>query len=257
MISSVRNISAFLNRHPVGLGIDNLPLYPLTRVSKTLSQYRLLELAALDLQSKCGQGASLQQIVETVCTHTVFSSSQKQAEILKLLNILKTMAPRYVCEIGSYLGGTLFLLSRVAAPAALIISVDLGLSRERCWAHSRLASGGQRIVSIRGSSRSLSTIRRVQSQLRGDKLDVLLIDGDHSYDGVRADFLNYKGLVRQGGLIVIHDIVPDFRTRFGITTSSDTGEVPKFWSEIKRDYSTAEIIHDTEQDGFGIGIVYA
>ena len=35
--------------------------------------------------------------------------------------------------------------------------------------------------------------------------DVLVIDGDHSYDGVKFDFDHYAPLVRPGGLIVIDD----------------------------------------------------
>lgn len=36
--------------------------------------------------------------------------------------------------------------------------------------------------------------------------DVLFIDGDHSFEGVRADYTDYRGLVRPGGLICFHDI---------------------------------------------------
>ncbi len=35
--------------------------------------------------------------------------------------------------------------------------------------------------------------------------DLLLIDGDHSYDGVRQDFENYAPLVRKGGIILFDD----------------------------------------------------
>ena len=35
--------------------------------------------------------------------------------------------------------------------------------------------------------------------------DVLIIDGDHSYEGVKADFVNYLPAVRQGGYIIFDD----------------------------------------------------
>jgi predicted O-methyltransferase YrrM len=85
---------------------------------------------------------------------------------------------------------------------------------------------------------------------------VLFIDGDHSYDAVKADFSHYGPLVRGGGLIAFHDIVPDFRTRFGTPTDSDTGEVPRFWAEVTQRYKTTEIIESVQQDGYGIGIVH-
>jgi predicted O-methyltransferase YrrM len=35
--------------------------------------------------------------------------------------------------------------------------------------------------------------------------DVLVIDGDHSYAGVKADFENYLGMMRPGGFIIFDD----------------------------------------------------
>jgi hypothetical protein len=35
--------------------------------------------------------------------------------------------------------------------------------------------------------------------------DVLIIDGDHSYDGVKADFVNYMAAVKRGGYIIFDD----------------------------------------------------
>ena len=37
-------------------------------------------------------------------------------------------------------------------------------------------------------------------------LDVLFIDGDHSYEGVKHDLDNYGFLVKSGGSIVCHDV---------------------------------------------------
>jgi hypothetical protein len=43
--------------------------------------------------------------------------------------------------------------------------------------------------------------------------DVLLIDGDHSYEGVKADWDNYMPMVLPGGLVILHDIE---NPRFGV-----------------------------------------
>jgi hypothetical protein len=37
------------------------------------------------------------------------------------------------------------------------------------------------------------------------KIDVLFIDGDHSYEGVKLDFELYSKLISQKGIIIIHD----------------------------------------------------
>ncbi len=62
--------------------------------------------------------------------------------------------------------------------------------------------------------------------------------------------------VRSGGIVAFHDIVPDFRTRYGTPTRADAGEVPKFWAELKCRYAkTRELVEDPMQDGFGIGLL--
>ena len=38
-------------------------------------------------------------------------------------------------------------------------------------------------------------------------IDILIIDGDHSYDMVKADFNNYEKFVKKGGYIFIHDTI--------------------------------------------------
>jgi hypothetical protein len=58
--------------------------------------------------------------------------------------------------------------------------------------------------------------------LRDKKVDFLFIDADHSYEGIKKDFEMYSLLVRKGGIIAFHDIVPS-----GYPT------LHKFWNEVK------------------------
>jgi len=54
------------------------------------------------------------------------------------------------------------------------------------------------------------------NRFKGFECDILFIDGDHSYEGVKKDYINYSPLVKKGGLIILHDVcnincgVPDF-----------------------------------------------
>lgn len=57
---------------------------------------------------------------------------------------------------------------------------------------------------IKGNSFSSDTITKIKSVLK-EKVDVLFIDGDHSYTGVKNDFLNYSNFVKSNGLIVLDD----------------------------------------------------
>ena len=41
--------------------------------------------------------------------------------------------------------------------------------------------------------------------LAGEPVDLLFIDGDHSYSGEMADYRAYEPFVRAGGIIALHD----------------------------------------------------
>jgi predicted O-methyltransferase YrrM len=183
-------------------------------------------------------------------------ASQQLDEIVPALERIGRLRPQRVCEIGTSAGGTLYLLTRVSAPDALVVSIDLAISPHTKALRARLAKPGQRVVSIAGDSHDESTATQLERLLAGEPLDALFIDGDHSYEGVRADFERYAPLVRGGGIVALHDINEDFRTRHGIETPSISGDVPRFWRELKERHRTEELIADPEQDGFGIGIVY-
>ena len=184
------------------------------------------------------------------------AASQKADEILGFLDRVEALGPRRVCEIGTSAAGTLYLLSRVAAADAVLVSVDLETPPHLAAARRRLGRPGQRVVSIAGDSHSPATLERVRGELGGEALDVLFLDGDHSYEGVRRDFELYAPLVRPGGIVGLHDIQEDFATRHGAPTPSISGDVPGYWVELRAGRRTEELIADPEQDGYGIGVVY-
>jgi predicted O-methyltransferase YrrM len=181
---------------------------------------------------------------------------QKRPEILGLLERLRVLRPRYLCEIGAASGGTLALLCQVATPDAVLYSIDWSFAPGRRVAYTRFARAGQRLTCEQADSHAPQTLATLENLLAGNRLDFLFIDGDHSLDGVRKDFEMYSPLVRPGGLIGFHDIVPDYRTRFGTPTAYDVGQVPEFWAGLKSRFpGHEEFIENPEQDGFGIGLV--
>jgi predicted O-methyltransferase YrrM len=56
---------------------------------------------------------------------------------------------------------------------------------------------------IGGNSRSSDTINKIKELI--PEVDILFIDGDHSYDAVIDDFSNYHNQVLPGGFIVFDD----------------------------------------------------
>jgi len=115
---------------------------------------------------------------------------------------------------------------------------------------------GRKLVSLAGDSHSEAMRDRVREALDGRPLDALFIDGDHSYDGVKRDWELYSPLVRPGGVIGLHDVQEDYATSRGTQTAAISGEVPRFWRELREGRKTEELIADPAQDGYGIGVVY-
>lgn len=177
---------------------------------------------------------------------------QRREELLELLERVRALQPRHVCEIGTSAGGTLYYLTRVAAPSALIVSIDIATPPHTRYARTKLVRGSQRIVSLEGDSQSPDMVRRLQEQLAGAPLDFLFIDGDHSYTGAKRDFELYAPLVRRGGLIAMHDINPDSGEQGGPIS----GDVPRLWAELRERHRTEEIVHAPAGEGLGIGIVH-
>lgn len=93
---------------------------------------------------------------------------------------------RAVVEIGCYHGGTLFLLSDVASDNAILITVDVEMSRARMPLYRSFARRGQRVHPISGDSHNPATVANAERLLGGRPVDVLLIDGDHTYGALRA-----------------------------------------------------------------------
>lgn len=174
-------------------------------------------------------------------------------EVQRFHNFLRDRSPRVVCEIGTYSGGHFYMLSRLLPTITTLIGIDLHVRNKALL--RRLAPANMDIHLIDGDSRSTAVRDAVKRAIGDRPIDVLFIDGDHTYDGVRNDYVNYRGLVRDGGVIAFHDIVEDHSTRFGRTTIAWTGDVPVFWSRLKPHAQTFEFVADQGQDGCGIGAV--
>ncbi len=183
-----------------------------------------------------------------------FSPLQVRAEIDALMGTVATRRPKTVLEIGTEWGGTLLLLTLAAAPDATIISIDMptggfgGYPRWKAAYFHRFVLPSQRLHLLRANSHLLTTVQTVQTILAGRPLDLLFIDGDHTYGGVKADWGMYGPLVGPDALVVFHDIVPHPpRTQC---------EVHALWQELKATFPHREIVANGAQSWGGIGVLW-
>jgi cephalosporin hydroxylase len=179
---------------------------------------------------------------------------QNSDEIHAAIDYIRSESPRSMCEIGTANGGTNLLLSQTLESITTIVGVDLFIMNRVQL--RLLLRPNQRIHLINGSSYAQRTFQRLHSALAGQPIDLLFIDGDHRYEGVKQDFLLYRQLMRDGGLIMFHDIIPDHGSRYGRPSMNCAGDVPVLWNQLKPHYRHREFFRDPEQDGLGLGILH-
>lgn len=61
------------------------------------------------------------------------------------------------------------------------------------------------ITLIKGNSYDDKTFKNIQNILNDKTIDLLFIDGDHSYQGIMSDFNKYTSFLRPGGYVVLDD----------------------------------------------------
>lgn len=176
-------------------------------------------------------------------------ASQNKDELRELLPLVAKISPKVIVEIGMWRGYSMELWHKAFAPE-LLITIEseqeaFNFVRERIK-NGELAYMQPPAIQICGDSHDPKTSVNVygfffEPKYRG--IDFLFIDGDHTYDAVKADFEEYLPLVRMGGIIVLHDAA---------LRGNEKVEVWKFWDELKG-YKKKMIVG---KYGTGTGVIF-
>lgn len=107
---------------------------------------------------------------------------------------------------------------------------------------------------ILGDSSKRETVEKLEAHLAGRPIDLLFIDGNHSYSGVKADFELYAPLTKH--LIAFHDIQ-------SVTNRAE--DVNLYWNEVTKSnqfmtvvfhrYNTDVDLGENKFAHMGIGVV--
>jgi hypothetical protein len=175
-------------------------------------------------------------------------SSQMQVELDGLIQAFS--GSKSYLEIGARHGDTFYTVMRSLPIGSLGVAVDYpghvwgkgGTDKYLDDAANELRKMGYKITVLIGDSQDIDIIDAVKELA---PFDACLIDGDHRYDGVKADWLNYGPLCK---MVAFHDIV-GIKER--CLASGSPVEVPRLWQEIKNG-SSKEFVADGSTMGIGV-----
>jgi hypothetical protein len=121
-----------------------------------------------------------------------------RCERFALVGLLQRLRPELSLEIGTYRGGSLQALSYYSQKV-ISIDIDPGVA-------DRLKARFSNVEFRSGDSRSLLPQTIAEINRGTDRVGFVLVDGDHSAEGVRRDIESVLRLVPQKRLVVIlHD----------------------------------------------------
>lgn len=115
-------------------------------------------------------------------------------EAAYLFRVVRENKPAYLLETGTCQGGTAMLLATAKSKEAKLVSLDLKNKRN------------ETIKKLLDENTSL-IIEDSRKFIPSQKIDFLLIDGDHSFEGVKADFEHYFPYLNEGADVLFHDAV--------------------------------------------------
>lgn len=224
---------------------------PLSDLRVRLGTRRQIRSATSGLRGAARRATAATQLVDaafaTAGEPISIAPAQLPTEFAAFLTFVAFEKPRRILEVGTGAGGTLYGLAWASAPGADLLSLDLRLyPRERHLLYRTFVED-RHIEAWEADSHLDETRDRVAAYFGGRPLDLVFVDGKHSYDSVSRDYRLYVPLLREGGIVAFHDIVDG--------PYENVGDVPRFWREMRAKLGDpVEFVESWQQEGYGIGV---
>jgi predicted O-methyltransferase YrrM len=163
-------------------------------------------------------------------------------------DLVSNVKPKTIVELGTYKGTSFFAMAQAIKDEGLktkLIGVDTwegdihtGFYQNQIYKDvKKIKSSFYKNVQI---TLQQMTFDEALKEVKDHSIDVLHIDGLHTYEAVKHDFETWQDKVSETGIILFHDI--HYKKRgFGVY---------KYWAELKKKYSTLEFMHSN-----GLGII--
>lgn len=118
-------------------------------------------------------------------------ASQDWFELEQMLEVMDQLKPTSILEIGVHTGRGLESFGKAFPKAKLVgLEIDTKFLQFKDF------------TLIEGDGTKPEIIEKVRKE---GPYDFIFIDGDHTFEGVKADWENYRGMIYAGGAIGFHD----------------------------------------------------
>lgn len=139
--------------------------------------------------------------------HRIATHLTKQEKLLLYKTTLRLGYNRVIVEIGSYLGASAYFMAAAAGKKnSRVFCVDTwdndGMTEGRRDTYHEFINNVERYRSVITPIRGRSA--EVASTFLED-IDLLFIDGDHSYTSVLQDIKGWLPKLKRGGIVALHD----------------------------------------------------
>lgn len=144
-------------------------------------------------------------ILKNISTEMVGKTFHFYTHVLYDIRTSLGSSEKTYLEIGSYAGCSISLVSSHEY-VTKCYSVDLGSPIPQEIVEKNVGYFKNKESSFKyfkGDSKSYQTLQSVKNEV--SNIDILFIDGEHSYNGVISDFSLYSPLVSSGGFVVFDD----------------------------------------------------
>jgi hypothetical protein len=164
-------------------------------------------------------------------------------------DLVANMKPKRIVELGTHYGTSLWSFSQAVKDQ----NIETELNAVDNWEGEKHAGfyGEEVFETVNQikdafySDLKINLIRRdfddALSEFEDGSIDILHIDGLHTYEAVKHDFKSWLPKMKDDGIVLFHDIV---------VTRGDFG-VFRLWGELKEKYESMEFRHS-----YGLGILF-
>lgn len=135
--------------------------------------------------------------------------SQELDEAARIFRLARELRDGVVVEIGRFKGGSTFLIAAALGEGSDLWSYDVHVSHDATFTGAELDDElrialdryglGERVHLVVADSRTVEP--------PPGSVDVLLVDGDHSFEGVSADWRHWRPRLATGSNVLFHDAV--------------------------------------------------